>query len=78
MSIVNTWLATYDSPTEALGDINEQLGTKFGTGSLTYWRKEEKGLTPQVFNYMLYRVVDRRQYNKLRMPDPKNPQIKKS
>jgi hypothetical protein len=73
MNIVHTWLETYKNPTTALDEINAALGTKFGTGSLTYWRKEEKGLTPQAFNFMLSRIVNNDQYRRLRMPDPKSP-----
>lgn len=72
MNIVHTWLETYDTPTDALNDINLELGTKFGTGSLTYWRKEQKGLTPIAYNFMLSRVVDEELFSQLRMPDPKS------
>lgn len=76
MNIVNTWLTLYDRPTDALNDINEALAGKYNTGNLTQWKKEQKGLTPRAYNFMLSKVLASditANYSTIRMPDPKNP-----
>ena len=75
MNIVDSWLTLFDRPTDALNTINEDLGSKFNTGNLTQWKKEQKGLTPKTYNYMLEKVLKsdiNAEFDTLRMPDPKS------
>lgn len=77
MNIVDSWLEVYERPTDALNDINTELAAKYNTGNLTQWKKEQKGLTPRAYNFMLAQVLKynkgKASYSDLRMPDPKNP-----
>ena len=77
MNIVDSWLALYERPTDALNEINSELAAKYNTGNLTQWKKEQKGLTPRAYNFMLSNVLEGKRgkvaYSEIRMPDPKNP-----
>ena len=77
MNITDTWLSLFERPTDALANINESLGTKYNTGNLTQWKKEQKGLTSGAYNFMLKAVLDNNEagnFERLRMPDPKKRQ----
>ena len=78
MNIVDTWLGCYERPTDALNDINTGLPGAYNTGNLTQWKKEQKGISPAAYNFMLSKVLSFSAgvgYDELRAPDPKSKKI---
>ncbi len=67
-NIVDGWLELYERPTDALNDLNDHLGTKYDTGHLTRWTKEQAGLHATAINFMMRELVDKPTYQMLRVP----------
>ena len=71
---MNAWLDLFERPTDALIDINKSLSGKYTTSNLTQWKKEQKGLSPRAYNYMLKYILDGYEdpgYDELKIPDPR-------
>ncbi len=80
--IIDTWLALFggDTPegrSAALADLNKSLGSNQKNSAISQWKAESKGLSSQVYNYMLRLVLVSEgkldMMPLLRSPDAKNP-----